>query len=491
MRKSQKAPEKTLEDLLSGIQTWDTDEFEVCFLASVCFLLEGESNKADVEALMKVVTTIDDNWFTQPHRKAIFYVIRKIFTGTTKTQFLLPGSIAMMADRLLRARGHDKECELVESVTTSPSVFYSIEGFESVLPVWRLKLVRRQMIANSEELLDIFNNLPDVDVILDKVPKLIEAQHDTWNNVSITDQKQDDWDSSVDELLAPLPQGIAISTGLKVLDDVIQGGIASRDSPYSGRLIIVAARPAMGKSAIAVSLATHLADSHGDVAFFSLEMSKRQVQYRAISCYDYLNLSFSNNLTNPIRSHNLQLRQYTTEQRERLESYRTSDFVKRFHIYDATTESVSGISTRVALLAKTRPKLSAVFIDYLQLIEGCSADPNSTESSNIGHVTRALKQLALRVGVDIFLLCQVNRGVESRNDKMPMMADLRASGRIEEDADIIMFLLRPVYYDPGKDPYELAISVAKNRHGVCGTLRCGIDLQSSIVFDEKLRKIDG
>jgi replicative DNA helicase len=219
-------------------------------------------------------------------------------------------------------------------------------------------------------------------------------------------------------------------------------------------------------------------------------MSKRQVQYKAISCYDYMNLSLSNNLTNPIRSHNLRLRSYTTDQRERLESYRDSGFVKRFHIYDASSESIAGISAKVSLLAKTRSKLSAIFIDYLQLIEGCSGDSNNTEASNIGHVTRALKQLAVRTGIDIFLLSQVNRGVESRTDKMPTMADLRASGRIEEDADIIMFLLRPAYYDEQKDPYELAISVAKNRHGVCGTLRCGIDLQSSIVFDETLRRLN-
>ena len=245
----------------------------------------------------------------------------------------------------------------------------------------------------------------------------------------------------------------------------------------------------MGKSTVAIHLATQLAGSHGDIAFFSLEMSKRQIQYKAIACYDYMNLSLSKNLTNPIRAHNLRLRTYTQDQRDRLESYRSSTFVKRFHVYDSA-ENASSISAKVTLLSKTRPKLSAVFIDYLQLIEGCSGDANNTESSNIGNVTRALKQLAVRTGIDIFLLCQVNRGVETRNDKMPTLADLRASGRIEEDADIVMFLLRPAYYDAQKDPYELAIGIAKNRHGVCGTLRCGIDLQSSVVFDETLRRAD-
>jgi replicative DNA helicase len=75
--------------------------------------------------------------------------------------------------------------------------------------------------------------------------------------------------------------------------------------------------------------------------------------------------------------------------------------------------------------------------------------------------------------------------VENRSDKMPNMSDLRASGRIEEDADIVMFLLRPNYYDKEKDEYELALSVAKNRHGMCGTLQCCIDLQSSVIFERQ------
>lgn len=487
IRKTQKQPEKTLDQLLSGIQTWETDEFENSFLATICFLVEGDAKEFDLAALIKILTVVDESWFTQDYRKAIFYAIKKVFSGTSKTQFLLPGSLGVMATNMLKLRNKHDQCQFIDSVISAPSIFYSIESLESVLPVWRIKLVRRQMISSSEQILDIFNDQPDPDLILQKIPKLLEQQQETWNNLSFGPQKNDDWGSSVEELLSPLPEDTSISTGLKVLDEAIQGGIASRNSPYSGRLIVLAARPAMGKSTIAISLATHLADSCGDVAFFSLEMSKRQIQYKAISCYDYLNLSLSKNLTNPIRSHNLQRRTYTTDQRQRLESYGDSPFVNRFHIYDSA-ESIASISAKVALLSKTRSKLSAVFVDYLQLIEGCSGDANNTEASNIGNVTRALKQLAVRTGIDIFLLSQVNRGVESRNDKMPTLSDLRASGRIEEDADIVMFLLRPSYYDPQKDPYELAISVAKNRHGVCGILQCGIDLQSSVVFDEALKR---
>lgn len=481
--------QKTLEEIFSGVKTWGTEEIESSFLASVCFLMEGETSKQELPVLLEILSSIDETWFTELHRKAIFYVIRKIYTDSGEQQFLLPGSISMMAKQVLRLRGHDNKDDLIDETIASPSIFYSFEGFRSVLPLWRIKLTRNKMRNTAEQLLDIFNDAPDPSILVERVPQLIEIQQDTWSGITSINERNDDWDSSVQELLSPLPSDISISTGLKVLDDSIQGGISTRNSPYSGRLIVVAARPAMGKSTVAIHLATQLADSHGDIAFFSLEMSKRQIQYKAIACCDYMNLSLSKNLTNPIRAHNLRLRTYTQDQRDRLESYRSSAFVKRFHVYDSA-ENVSSISAKVTLLSKTRPKLSAVFIDYLQLIEGCSGDANNTESSNIGNVTRALKQLAVRIGIDIFLLCQVNRGVETRNDKMPTLADLRASGRIEEDADIVMFLLRPAYYDTQKDPYELAIGIAKNRHGVCGTLRCGIDLQSSVVFDETLRRAD-
>jgi replicative DNA helicase len=316
IRKTQKQPEKTLDQLLSGIQTWETDEFENSFLATICFLVEGDAKEFDLAALIKILTVVDESWFTQDYRKAIFYAIKKVFSGTSKTQFLLPGSLGVMATNMLKLRNKHDQCQFIDSVISAPSIFYSIESLESVLPVWRIKLVRRQMISSSEQILDIFNDQPDPDLILQKIPKLLEQQQETWNNLSFGPQKNDDWGSSVEELLSPLPEDTSISTGLKVLDEAIQGGIASRNSPYSGRLIVLAARPAMGKSTIAISLATHLADSCGDVAFFSLEMSKRQVQYKAISCYDYLNLSLSKNLTNPIRSHNLQRRTYTTDQRQ-------------------------------------------------------------------------------------------------------------------------------------------------------------------------------
>lgn len=466
--------------IVSQMSTWDTGEIEDSFLSSCVFYLESEQGSPT--ELCELVTQVDQEWFVETHKKAIFHVIKKIALDTVKSSLVVPGSIAVMAEKLLVSMGYEDECQYVEGVAKSPSMFFSIESLYSIVPLWRVKLARVNLRANAEKIIATLAGAPDQKVFEEDIPSLIENQQEIWYNASSISKKDDDWQSSIDEALSALPADIAIPTGLSVLDEAIQGGIAKRNSPYSGRLMVVAARPGMGKSTFAIHLATVLADTHSDVAFFSLEMSKKQVQYKSISCYDYMNLSYYKKLVDPIRSSNLRLRSYTAAQRERLQSYSDSQLIKRLHIFD-TSEAINTISAKIKLLAKTRKNLSTVFIDYLQLIEGCSGDAQNTEASNIGNVTRALKKLATSIGIDIFLLSQVNRGVENRNDKMPNMSDLRASGRIEEDADIVMFLLRPNYYDKEKDEYELAISVAKNRHGMCGTLQCCIDLQSSVIFE--------
>lgn len=467
--------------IVSQMKTWETTEIEDSFLSTCVYALESDPSSSD--QLCHIVSIVEQDWFNGSHRKAIFYVVKKIVLSLTKSNLVVPGSISVMAQKLLFEMGYKDECALVDEVAASPSMFFNVECLEAVIPLWRVKLARNSLKGNAERMISLLAGEPDQKIFEEEIPSLIENQQEIWHNASNVDKKDDDWDSSIKTALLPLPTDIAISTGVKVLDDVIQGGVAKRNSPYSSRLIVIAGRPGMGKSAFAIFLATQLANYSGDIAFFSLEMPKVQVQYRSIACLDYLQLKEAGQLVDPIRIDNLRLRSYNTSQRERLSGYLEAKLVKRLHIFDKSVVGVDSISAKVKLLAKTRPNLTAVFIDYLQLIDGCSGDGQNSETSNIGNVTKSLKSLAVSIGIDIFLLCQVNRGVEMRNDRMPGLSDLRASGRIEEDADIVMFLLRPHYYDRDRDPYELAVSVAKNRHGICGTLACSIDLQSSVIFD--------
>jgi replicative DNA helicase len=245
-------------------------------------------------------------------------------------------------------------------------------------------------------------------------------------------------------------------------------------------LIIVAARPGAGKTTAAITIGTQLASRGNGVVFFSLEMGAKQIQYKSISCLDFLNLREQGALVNPIRVSNIKNRLYTKEQIERIRAINASALNEKFRVLEGN-HSVSSIIATVKTLCRTRTDMRAIIIDYLQLIPDCR-EGSLNEASAIGEVTRALKLAAREAKIDIFLLSQVNRGVEQRTEKIPTLADLRASGRIEEDADIVMFLYRPYYYDPAADPGEMTISLAKNRNGITGLINCRVDLASSVVY---------
>ena len=354
--------------IASQMKSWETTEIENSFLSSCVYFLENQQGSPS--ELCDLASTIDQEWFAEPHKKAIFHIIKKVVLDSSRSLVVMPGSISMMAEKLLFSMGYKEECAYVEDVVSHPSSFFSIESLELAIPLWKVKLARSRLKANAEKMISVLSESPSQKVFEEDIPALIESQQDIWHGTSLVDRKDDSWEASIREMLSPLPRDISISTGLRVLDDAIQGGISKRNSPYSGRLIVVAARPAMGKSAMAVFLATQLAGYYGDVAFFSLEMSKVQIQNRSLACFDYLNLMYQKQLVDPLRINDLRLRTYTAAQRARLEGYIDSPLAKRFHIFDASSVSVSAISAKIALLAKTRKNLTAIFIDYLQLIEG-------------------------------------------------------------------------------------------------------------------------
>lgn len=462
------------------ISTWDTEEIELMYIGFCAEALE--TRKAEDGWLFDLVNAVDETWFTCENRKAIHKAMCEIIFESGAKTYIPRNAIAIRAEkngneqsnwaRQLIAKARD------EILIYDPTIY-----FEKLLPMWKMKLMRSEMKRISSEISISFDKPPTEETIQNAIPSLLEEQQGIWSNaVSFTAKNKDTWQETIDELLSPLPENTSISTGISVLDANIGGGIAQPDSAYTSRLIIVAARPAMGKTSFAVTLAAQLARTGHGVAFFSLEMPKKQIAYKSISCVDFLNLRDTGPIMNPISMNNLQRRSYTVEQRERLQGIKSSGFIKNLEIID-TGQSFLSISNAIRAFVKVRPWTRLIIIDYLQLIRGCGGDANKTESSAIGDVTSGLKSLAKEIKIDIVLLCQVNRGVEGRNDKMPTLADLRASGRIEEDADQVMFLLRPAYYDPEADPGELAISIAKNRHGINGILRCRCHLENSVVFD--------
>jgi len=253
--------------------------------------------------------------------------------------------------------------------------------------------------------------------------------------------------------LASQTSGITgLKTGFKDLDRVY-GGRQNSD------LIIKAARPAMGKTAQALCEAMNIAfEDNKKVIFFSLEMSSEQLMQRLVSIHTGIPLS-------KIRSGKLDPEQWDRYNEE--VNYLINDNL----IIVDDVYTLNGIRTRCKKL-KMKGQLDAIYIDYLQLINHKVAAGRSKEQE-VSEVSRALKMLAKDLNVPIVCLSQLSRAVETRGGThKPLLSDLRDSGAIEQDADIVEFIYRPEYYD--KDNAELFgvayVIIAKNRNGACGDI---------------------
>ncbi len=246
-----------------------------------------------------------------------------------------------------------------------------------------------------------------------------------------------------------------LRTGFQNLDQITNG-------LQPEELVILAARPSMGKSAFALNLALNVAkrneDGHAAVAIFSLEMSNEQLAGRMLS-------SESNVKNVKIKTGGLTSREW-----QFLEAGMQSLSRLAIVFDDSAAVTVSDIRAKCRKLAHEN-RLDFVVIDYLQLIKGDSKSGNRQEE--VARISRSLKQMARELKVPVLALSQLSRDVEKRDDKRPVLADLRESGSIEQDADIVMFLFRPDYYkrDADADISDVELIISKNRQGIAGVTR--------------------
>ena len=240
---------------------------------------------------------------------------------------------------------------------------------------------------------------------------------------------------------------VGARTGFTLLDS-ITSGLNKSD------LIIIAARPGMGKTSFAMNIATNVARRfEKEVVTFNLEMSKEQLATRILSTEALVE---SNNLRNGRISGDDWVKLATS-----------AGYLSSLPLYIDDTASMT-VQNMKAKLRRVK-NLGLVIIDYLQLMESTSRSDNRV--TVISEITRQLKVMAKELNVPVILLSQLSRAVESRNDKRPMLSDLRESGSIEQDADIVLFLYRDAYYN--KESQKQNVSeciVAKNRHGETGSV---------------------
>ncbi len=230
----------------------------------------------------------------------------------------------------------------------------------------------------------------------------------------------------------------------------------------AGDLVVLAARPSMGKTAFAINIAEHVALNEGlPVAVFSMEMGASQLAVRIVGSIGRINQG------------HLRTGKLTDDEWPRLTEAIEKLRNVSLHIDETPGLTTSELRANARRLARQCGKLGLIVVDYLQLMSGSSSDGGDNRATELGEISRGLKMLAKELQCPVIALSQLSRGVESRTDKRPMMSDLRESGAIEQDADIIMFIYRDEYYtkDACKEPGVAEVIISKQRNGPTGTVK--------------------
>ena len=312
-------------------------------------------------------------------------------------------------------------------------------------------LLRRLVAASDQIATSAFNpGLKTVAEVVDDAENLI---------FQIGDQrKDDDWHDTEDSVVRFLDriqnhaeQEDFVPTGITELDDKLDGGMRE------GEVYVIAARPRMGKTALAITILEHVAQNEGQpVALMSMEMGEAQVTRRRMSSVGHIPL---HKLKRPERLNDSDWASLT----ETVEKMRQV----RFYVSDKGALSLNQIRARARGL-KRKQGLRVLAIDYIGLMD---TDPKESRAAAIGRISRGIKALAKELNITILLLSQLNRGIEGRVNKRPMLSDIRESGDIEQDADVILFVHRD-YADNPDLPIEWKyygeLIIAKHRDGEAG-----------------------
>ncbi len=284
-----------------------------------------------------------------------------------------------------------------------------------------------------------------------------------------------DYFDRTEQLINNPSQVIGLPTGFTQLDHLLEG-LQKTD------LIVLAGRPGMGKSAMLLSIAANIlhADAKKRIAFFSLEMSAEQLVQRAVSMESGLNL------------------QALRQPKRLLEFGGWGKFVKtagdissyQLFIDDRARLTPRQIYSKVRKLTMGYGPLDLIVVDYIQLMRVPGFKP-SERVQEIGHISAFLKNLAKEFDVPVLAAAQLNRNVEQRQDKRPVLSDLRESGSIENDADIVVFMYRDVVYNPDTDMPNLAEAiVAKHRNGPTGTAELYFEKTLTKFMNASVRSVD-
>jgi replicative DNA helicase len=399
----------------------------------------------DNDSIYAVMEILEPSAFYQPSHRLIFSTMIELSERGEPIDIVTLGERLRSAGNLDKAGGPDYIPTLADEVPTSA-------GVANYAKIVKEKAVLRTLIEASTNIVqDCFNAPGDVDVLLDDAERRIFAISEQRIRSGFLSMKEIVKSSfkTIESLYEKKEHITGVPSGFGDIDELTSGF-------QPADLVIIAGRPSMGKTAFCLNIAQY-ASMHKEmtVAVFSLEMAKEQLVMRM--------------LCSEARIDAHRLRSGFLGQTDWPKLSTAAGRLADASIYIDDTPAISSMEMR----AKTRrlkadKGLDLVIVDYLQLMSGRSRSDNREQE--ISEISRSLKALAKELGVPVLALSQLNRGVENRMDKRPILADLRESGAIEQDADVIIFIYRDEVYN--KDSMEKGIAeiiIGKQRNGPVGT----------------------
>ena len=398
------------------------------------------------QAYDKIASIVTEQDFYHPDNKAVFVAIQKLSEDRKVTDLLTVSDWLDSSGTFSVAPAIQYISELVDNTAGTANI-------AEYAKIVRDKALLRDLITISNQIAQSAykpENKSPSELVDQAEQRIFEIAERGTRNSSYLELNQT-VNYLMDELDKRAQKGgglTGISSGFRKLDELTTGF-------QKGELIIIAGRPSMGKTALALNIAEHtaLADNN-PVAVFSLEMSAEQLAFRLISSLGRVNQT------------SLKTGKLRDQDWDRIDGAILQ--MKDMPIYIDDTPSLTPVELRARARRIQREKgLSLIVIDYLQLMQVPGSKEN--RATEISEISRNLKALARELKIPIIALSQLNRSVEQRVDKIPQVSDLRESGAIEQDADVIAFIYREEVYNPETDEKGTAlINVAKQRNGPIG-----------------------
>lgn len=401
----------------------------------------------DKDAVVSSIEVLKEQDFYREDNRFIYVAILNLYNRAEPIDIITVKSELESMGKLEQVGGLEYLAELPEKVPTTANAIKYIKIVEE-------KSILRNLIKTANEIIELgYDPTEDVEDIMESAEKKIFNIMQDKNQKGYTPIKDVLVESftQLEELYNRKQHITGVPTGFSELDYKTAGF-------HGSDLILIAARPAMGKSAFALNIATNAAiKSNVPVAIFSLEMSKEQMVNR-ILCSEAMVDS------NKVRTGKL-------EEDDWVKLAGAIGPLSESEIYIDDTPGISVMEIRAKCRKlKLEKNIGMVVIDYLQLVQGSNKRSASREQE-ISEISRSLKILAKEIDVPVVALSQLSRAVEQRPDHRPMLSDLRESGAIEQDADIVMFLYRDDYYNQESEKKDIAeVIIAKHRGGSTGTV---------------------